>query len=289
MSDGFSDFLLSSSDIAVDPWGSRGILPIALARWLYGFPIYVLFTAYELLLLYWSGTYHNVSTLDSGQLVLDKTKIAFLVFNAIWFSFEVLRVVVALVDVSMQANDILSVSYNIYVAVLCITMLIGFVIYGSLLYKRILKLPSDKIKKKVTLRKLLLTTIIVSLTILICLLPPIVFFFLQLYKYPSGALTISWVIHSLEIILVFELLYIMKPKGGALGQIQDKEDKQQNSQKLQLKKSVSSSDVENPSATNSNNSENSINNNTNGNFNNNNTNGNSVTSKLKQLLNIFKK
>ncbi|KYQ92189.1 hypothetical protein DLAC_07035 [Tieghemostelium lacteum] len=215
---------------SVDPWGTLGKFPYVFTKFLYGFPIYVLFTAYELLLLYWAGTYHNVKNIDNrGRLFyVDKTKPVFIISNSIWFSFEVLRVVLEVTHYDNQGALIyLSLSYNIFVAISCLAILTGFAIYGSLLYKRIKSLPADKEKKKRTLKRLCVTTVIVSVSIFIGLIPSIVFYFLNFYLIPKGALITSSVVNTLEFCLVVELLYIMKPKEAILKSISD-EKKYQN-------------------------------------------------------------
>ncbi|EGG18982.1 hypothetical protein DFA_02225 [Cavenderia fasciculata] len=138
---------------AADPWGSSGAYPDAFRQFLYGFPIYILFTAYELLLIYWAGTFHNVQSVDSGSFFVKKTKPAFITTNSVWFAFEVIRVVLAAIR-SYSFVSILTVVYNIYVFISCLAIMCGFIIYGALIYKRIQGLPTHKEKKKSYLKKI---------------------------------------------------------------------------------------------------------------------------------------
>ncbi|KAF2076552.1 hypothetical protein CYY_002166 [Polysphondylium violaceum] len=210
---------------AADPWGSQDIIPYALSKFLYGFPIYVLFTAYEVLLLYWAGTYHNiVQKLDksTNNQVVDKTKPVFVIANSIWFAFELVKIIF---DLTHNHDRVLLTgiytAYNIYVAVSTLAVLIGFIIYGNLLYKRVKLLPTDAEKKRITLNRLLSITIAVCISIGACLIPPIVFYHLKFYSSPRGALTLTSVVASIEVALVIELLLIMKPKGILLNNMNE--------------------------------------------------------------------
>eukprot|EP01133_Synstelium_polycarpum_P010580 gene10580-12309_t len=175
---------------SADPWGSQGKIPYALSKFLYAFPIYVLFSAYELLLIYWAGSYHNVSSLDNGHFFVDKTAPAFLVSNSIWFAFEVIRMILSFIDLgdsTKMVNQVLSLAYNIF-------------------------LPTNKDKKQKTLRKLLITTVAVSGSIFCVIVPSIIFFLLNFQSHPNSALAMAIIVHTIEIALVVELLFIMKPK-----------------------------------------------------------------------------
>ncbi|GAM24062.1 hypothetical protein SAMD00019534_072370 [Acytostelium subglobosum LB1] len=197
---------------SVDPWSNIDIFPYALSIFLYNFPLYLLFTSYQLFLLYWAGTYHSVSSVESGNIFIPKTKAAFIVCNGIWFGFEVAGVLSNLLKFSRSVSQIISLTFNIYLTMASVTIGIGFVIYGTLLYKRISKLQTNKEKKKATLRKLLIITIILSFSISCIIVPSIVFNMLKFVQHPTGALIYACFVHALECILTVEELVILKPR-----------------------------------------------------------------------------
>ncbi|EFA85738.1 hypothetical protein PPL_00968 [Heterostelium album PN500] len=209
-------FLLSIIYFAVDPWATLGIFPFPLSMFLYHFPLYILFTSYQMLLLYWSGTYHNVATLENGRLFIDKTKPVFIIANVLWLVLEITEIVAVAINNRSDTNftfyKYVTYFYNIYIALCCIGLTVGFSVYGTLLYKRISSLPTNKDKKRKTLRKLLISTVVLAFSTAIVTIPSIILYFSKLTKGPSGALLYVSFIHGIECFLVMELFWIMKPR-----------------------------------------------------------------------------
>ncbi|KAK5577148.1 hypothetical protein RB653_002086 [Dictyostelium firmibasis] len=202
---------------AFDPFGRSNLISPLGEEVMYNLPIYVLFTSYEILLLYWAHTYHSIAiklSPHASRKAIDKTKPIFIIANSIWLLFEIFRVILGNID-STKNNAGFSTAYNLYVIISIILCLIGFATYGSLLIKKIKLIPEDKRKKKSTLRKLGFITVAVSVSLFTSIIPPSLFFFLGLSKKPEGNLALLAVVHSMEMFLVIELLFIMKPKEGS--------------------------------------------------------------------------
>ncbi|KAN0018249.1 hypothetical protein ACTFIU_010863 [Dictyostelium citrinum] len=202
---------------AFDPFGRSNLISPLGEEVMYNLPIYVLFTSYEILLLYWAHTYHSIAiklSPHASRKAIDKTKPIFIIANSIWLLFEIFRVILGNID-STKNNTGFYTAYNLYVIISIILCLVGFATYGSLLIKKIKLIPEDKRKKKSTLRKLCFITVAVSVSLFTSIIPPSLFFFLGLSKKPEGNLALLAVVHSMEMFLVIELLFIMKPKEGS--------------------------------------------------------------------------
>ncbi|KAM9965521.1 hypothetical protein ACTFIW_005339 [Dictyostelium discoideum] len=202
---------------AFDPFGRSNLISPLGEEVMYNLPIYVLFTSYEILLLYWAHTYHSIAiklSPHASRKAIDKTKPIFIIANSIWLLFEIFRVILGNID-STKNNTGFYTAYNLYVIISIVLCLVGFATYGSLLIKKIKLIPEDKRKKKSTLRKLCFITVAVSVSLFTSIIPPSLFFFLGLSKKPEGNLALLAVVHSMEMFLVIELLFIMKPKEGS--------------------------------------------------------------------------
>jgi len=153
--------------LAVDPHGSREIFNDVIERLLIGSMFPIIISIYCIILFFWIEVYNR--TVDIFNTFLNRLKIPFLLISIISFSIEIsFDILIGLQKQhhNKSAAKIFLLALLSFLLFMAITVITGFLVYGSLLYSRLSKttIRATTAKKE---RMLYLTNITRSATIVV--------------------------------------------------------------------------------------------------------------------------
>jgi len=173
----------------------------------YGLGLYFLFTAYFLVLLFWMETYYKTPGVGKGR----NLRPFFYVVDAILFVVQIADSVLAVIGI--DANTI-QLIYGGYLVLVCLIFCIGFLIFGTLIYRRLtqtiqgIKVHGDTHR----VRTLTLITLSISALILITTITVAV---LVVTGAENNQVISPCLEYSLEGLLTMVIIYVTRPLKAA--------------------------------------------------------------------------
>ncbi|KAN0036470.1 hypothetical protein ACTFIV_001765 [Dictyostelium citrinum] len=238
--------------LTIDPFGKRGFNNIIIEI-IGGWGLFFIFSSFILVLIYWIGLYHYKSMKyynDSGYRICNSNskfnpiaRNCFIVFDSIWFCFELIIKVLNSTSASNSnyhnklskyyyfdgRYQFVSKFYNCFIIIIGLLISFGFIIYGILIYKRIKNVKINKYKKskKIIVKKLLFVTTVLSITFIITVLSMLLFMKYGISnKTNYDTILVFGIKFFFEIILSLEMIYILKDNKKTKSILKQKQQKQ---------------------------------------------------------------
>jgi len=149
---------------ATDPLFQTRDLPYYLEQLIFGYAIFLLISAYLIVVLVWVDLYHG--RYEKGKVFVKKTKYIFIVLASTIFAIQFAQcTVIGLSLVSLVQEDLLYEVYCVYVAIISFGISGVMLVYGTLVYykkKRISLTFPQRTEDMTTVVKLTSKVLVIS-------------------------------------------------------------------------------------------------------------------------------